>query len=294
MTATIGIDLRGAAIVAVAVDEHGTILGEATAPLSIGGAVKAAADAARAAGLGPASPVGLAAWEPNLSEVQSVADELKSAGVSTVVTAGAGLAAAAAETAFGAARDAHYVTCLLVGVHVSAGAIVGGRPWTGAHGLAGSAAWLALNPVERQDYRNFGCLDSEVSDSGIARRLAWRVEAGDLSRVVERAGGLDKITATHVFEGARAGDGVAISVVRDTARYIGMAVANLVALFDPQATIVGGLVAGAADLLLEPVRQETLKRLSPALAGHLRLEVPALGERGVAIGAARLAALSAS
>jgi glucokinase len=118
------------------------------------------------------------------------------------------------------------------------------------------------------------------------------VEAGDLSRVVERAGGLDRVTATHVFDGARAGDGVAISVVRDTARYIGMAVANVVTLFDPEITVVGGLVADAADLLLEPVRQETLKRLSPALGGYLRLEVPVLGERGVAIGAARLAALS--
>jgi len=294
MTATIGIDLRGATIVAVALDEHGAVVGDATAPLSVGGAVEAASATARAAGLPLATPVGLAAWEPNLSEVHAVAEELRRAGVGAVVTAGAGLAGAAAETSFGAARDAHYVTCLLVGEHVSAGAIVGGRPWTGAHGLAGSAAWLALNPVERQDYRNFGCLDAEVSDSGIARRLAWRVEAGDLSRVVERAGGLDKITAAHVFDGARTGDGVAISVVRDTARYIGMAVANLVALFDPEVTVVGGLVADAADLLFEPVRQETIKRLSPALGEHLRLEAPGLGERGVAIGAARLAALSTS
>ena len=254
MTSTIGIDLRAATILAVALDEHGTILADATAPLSVGGAVEAAAAAGRAAGLDPSTRVGLAAWEPNLSEVQSVAAELRRAGVPTVVTAGAGLAAAAAETAYGAGREAHYVACLLVGQHVSAGA--------------------------------------EVSDSGIARRLTWRVEAGDLSRVVEQAGGLDQVTATHVLDGARGGDGVAISVVRDTARYIGMAVANLIALFDPEVVVVGGFVATASDLLLEPVRQETLKRLSPTLCEHARLELPALGEQGVAIGAARLAALS--
>ena len=292
MTSTIGIDLRAATILAVALDEHGTILADATAPLSVGGAVEAAAAAGRAAGLDPSTRVGLAAWEPNLSEVQSVAAELRRAGVPTVVTAGAGLAAAAAETAYGAGREAHYVACLLVGQHVSAGAIVGGRPWTGAHGLAGSAAWLALNPVERQDYRTLGCLDAEVSDSGIARRLTWRVEAGDLSRVVERAGGLDQVTATHVLNGARQGDGVAISVVRDTARYIGMAVANLIALFDPEVVVLGGFVATASDVLREPVRQETLKRLSPTLCEHARLELPALGEQGVASAAARLAALS--
>jgi glucokinase len=119
------------------------------------------------------------------------------------------------------------------------------RAWTGAHGLAGSAAWLALNPVERQDYRQHGCLDAEISARGIARRLAWRVQAGDLSRVVERAGGLDAVTAQHVFDGARANDGVAISVVRDTIRYVGMAIANLVAMFDPEIVVLGGEVVAA-------------------------------------------------
>lgn len=290
MTRSIGIDLRAATIVGVAVDPDGSIAATAEAPLSKAGALEVARTLARDASLDTAAPIGLAAWEPQLREVGEVVDALKRERSTTVSVAGAGLAAAAAETWLGAARDAHYVSCLLVGEHVSAGAIVGGRPWTGAHGLAGSAAWLALNPVERQDYRMHGCLDAEVSDSGIARRLAWRVESGDLSRVVERAGSLEAVTAAHVLDGARAGDGVAISVVRDTARYIGMAVANLVVLFDPEVVVLGELVASASDLLLEPIRQETLKRLSPALGEHLRLELTALDARGVAIGAARLAA----
>ena len=84
-----------------------------------------------------------------------------------------------------------------------------------------------MNPVERQDYRRFGSLAAEVSSKGIARRLSWRIQAGDHSAVLERAGDLEAITSAHVFEGARGGDGVSISVVRDTAKYIGMAIANL-------------------------------------------------------------------
>src|SRR5207245_1047297 len=81
---------------------------------------------------------------------------------------------------------------------------------------------------ERQDYRKLGSLAAEVSAKGIARRLSWRIQAGDRSRVLEAAGGsLDAITGQHVFDGARDGDGVAISVIRDTAKYIGMAVATL-------------------------------------------------------------------
>jgi glucokinase len=293
MSVSIGVDLRGPLLLVLAVDAAGRVVAETTAPLSLDAAVDVTLQVAKDAGLDDTAPIGLAAWEPKIAEVEEIARRLGGRRGRVAVT-GAGLAAAAAETWVGAARDSRYAACLLVGEHVSAGAIVDGRPWRGAHGLAGSAAWLALNPVERQDYRQFGCLDAEISDRGIARRLTWRVEAGDLSRVVEQAGGLEAVTAAHVFDGARGRDGVAISVVRDTARYVGMAIANLVTLFDPDVVVVGGFIATAQDLLLEPVRQECHKRLSPAMSEHLRLELTSLGDRAVALGAAHLAAAPAS
>jgi predicted NBD/HSP70 family sugar kinase len=200
-----------------------------------------------------------------------------------------GSAAVAAEAWVGAARDAEHAICLWVGDRVFCGTLLNGQPWMGAHGLAGAAAWLALNPVERQDYRKYGSLGAEISDKGIARRLAWRIQAGDHSAVLERAGDLEAITAEHVLEGARAGDGVAISVVRDTARYIGMAVSNLVAAIDPEVVVLGGPLSTAGDLLLEPVKHECVRRLPPEMAAHLRFEMSPLADDGVAIGAASLA-----
>ena len=195
----------------------------------------------------------------------------------------------AAEAWIGAAHGARHAVCLHIGDEVFAGLLLDGQPWSGAHGRAGAAAWLALNPVERQDYRKLGSLAAEVSAKGIARRLSWRVQAGDRSRVLENAGGsLDAITGQLVFEGARAGDGVAISVVRDTAKYIGMAVATLAAAIDPDVIVVSGSVAGA-DLMLEPVRQECARRLPPDGMTDLRVEFSTLGPDAVAIGAARLA-----
>jgi predicted NBD/HSP70 family sugar kinase len=204
-----------------------------------------------------------------------------------------GAAAVVAEAWIGAARGARHAACLKIGERVFAGILLDGRLWGGAHGLAGSAAWLALNPVERQDYRKYGSLAAEVSNKGIARRLSWRIQAGDNSAVLERAGGdLESITAMHVFDGARSGDGVSISVVRDTAKYIGMAVANIAACLDPEIVVLSGEVAAAGDLLLEPVRQECGRRLPPGMVEQFRLEMSPLGEDGVAIGAARLAALA--
>ena len=200
-----------------------------------------------------------------------------------------GAAAVAAEAWVGAARQARHAVCLWIGDRVLAGVLLNGQPWLGAHGRAGAAGWLALNPVERQDYRKYGSFAAEVSDRGIARRLAWRIQAGDHSAVLERAGDLDAITAAHVFEGARTGDGVAISVVRDTARYVGMATANLIAVFDPEVIVLGGPIAGAGDLLLDPARQECARRLPPAVSDLVRFDVSPLGGDGIAIGAASLA-----
>jgi glucokinase len=205
-----------------------------------------------------------------------------------------GAAAVAAEQWIGAARGARHAVCLHVGDEVFAGLFLDGKIWSGAHNRAGAAAWLALNPVERQDYRRLGSLAAEVSAKGIARRLSWRIQAGDRSRVLDDAGGvLDAITGAMVFAGARGGDGVAISVVRDTAKYIGMAVATLAASIDPEVVVVSGTVA-AADLMLDSVRQECTRRLPPDAMQDLRVEFSELGPDAIAIGAARLALIASA
>ena len=228
---------------------------------------------------------------PQIAGVASPVDQedVPVAGIRVVARCTPGAAAVAAEQWIGAAQGARHAVCLHIGDEVFAGLLLDGKPWSGAHNRAGAAAWLALNPVERQDYRRQGSLAAEVSAKGIARRLSWRIQAGDSSRVLETVGGsLDAITGALVFDGAREGDGVAISVVRDTAKYIGMAVATLAAAIDPEVVVVSGAVA-AADLMLEAVRQECARRLPPDAMNDLRVEFSTLGPDAIAIGAARLA-----
>ena len=201
-----------------------------------------------------------------------------------------GAAVMAAESWVGGAQGAKDAICLWIGRRVFAGLLLDGRPHAGVRGLAGSAAWLALNPVERQDYRKHGGLAAEAGDHGIARRLSWRILAGDVSSVRERAGSFEAITAAHVFDGARAGDGVSISVVRETAKYVAMAIANLACTVDPEVVILAGEIADARDLMMGPILQECSRRLPPGMASDLRVEASILGHLGVAIGAAKLAA----
>lgn len=277
----LGIDVSGTAARTLTIGDDGSILGAASFTGSDAAAALRAAAAAskgsRVAALGIAFD---GSWPGG--------DPADLSGLPPPRVCRAGDALVCAEAWIGAARGVRHAVGLWLGERVLAGVLLDGEPWQGAHGLAGTAAWLALNPVERQDYRKYGSFAAEVNDRGIARRLAWRVQAGDESAVGGGAS-LETIAAADVFAGARAGDGVAISVVRDTARYIAMAAVNLAIAVDPDIVVVGGPITTAADLLLEATRQDFERRLPPPMIGRVRCEFSPLGENAVAAGAARLA-----
>jgi glucokinase len=288
----LGLEVCGGTVIAVAADERGGVISR-TKQDGVG--ASAAADAVRAVSGPGCTAIGLAvrdARDASFSEaITAAAGAAGAPGSPCIVTRGA--AVALAEQWAGAARGARHVVALSVSDCVHAGIVFDGRPFEGAHGFAGAAGWLALNPVERDDYRKIGCLEAEIGGNGIVRRLVWRLKAGDDSRVLEMAGGdMSAITVQQIFDAARAGDGVAISVVRDTARYIGMAIGNLVSIVDPDVVILGGLMATAADLLLEPARTEAMKRMPMPVAGTVQITPAALGDDGAALGAARAAMLA--
>ena len=289
----LGIELRDNAVAAVLTDENGVVAARARRD---GSGSASATDAVRAVLAGAsATAAGIAVRDPLDAGVRSIVETIGSvAGISRparVLTRGS--AVALAEYWTGAAQGAGLVAALTVADSVESGLVVNGQPFEGAHGAAGAAAWLALNPVEREDYRRHGCLDAEIAEAGIVKRLVWRIKSGDQSRVLDMAGGdMSAITAAQIFEAARSGDGVSIAVVRDTVRYIGMAVANLVVITDPNMVVLGGVIAEAADQLLQPSLAEALRRLPRAMSQSLKVVAASLGEDGGPLGAARAAMLA--
>ena len=282
-------------MVAVGLDLDGQVVAHAEIPCA--DAAAATLDALRRVGHAGWSSVGIAALDPGsaaardaLAAVMAASPRPFAGGVTP-----AGTAAAVAEAWTGAARGSADLAYLALADHVSAGLVRGGVPVTGANGRAASVAWLALNPVEREDYRKAGCLEAEVSAAGIVRRLVWRIKAGDASAVQSAAGGeLSAITLAHVIEGARARDGVSISVMRDTAKYVGMAAANLVVIADPEVLVLGGILAESPEILFDLVKIEIARRLPEATLKTLTIVPGVLGVEAAAIGAARLAAVAGS
>ena len=290
----LGLELRDTVAVAVSVDDRGEVLAraEVDSGSDVSEAAVAALDRVRAASAGPG---GLGVASPTLDSaatraaLQSLASRY--AGFLPGAAVASGTAAAVAEAWIGAARDVHDAVYFAVADRTTAGIVRSHVPVTGAHRRAPAIAWLALNPVEREDYRKIGCLEAEVAAAGIVRRLVWRIKSGDRSRVQDLVSDdLAAITLEQVLEAARGGDGVSISVVRDTAKYLGMAAANLVAISDPEMLVLGGIMASAADLFLEPVRTELAPRLPGPMMQALAVAPALLGADAAAIGAARLAA----
>jgi glucokinase len=291
----LGLEIEDARAVAVRVDDRGGVQARAEVDADAG---DLAAAAIRAIGqvIGPGSDagvLGVAAVNPESPAIAAVLAALAPRFAGPYTQTGAtpsGTASAVAESWVGAARGVQDVVFFGVGVHTSGGIVRGGEAVTGRRGRAASVAWLALNPVEREDYRKAGCLEAEVSGAGIVRRMIWRIKAGDRSRVQDAVkDDLSLITVEHILEAARQRDGVSFSVVRDTAKYLGMAAANLVVIVDPEALVLGGIMASAADLLIEPLRTEIARRLPKPMMDALRIETATLGNDGAAIGAARLA-----
>lgn len=290
----LGIDIEEGGARAVVLEDGAAAVTRATSSQrdAVDALVEVARDALSAAHAASPGAVGVACPDPQeyAAAVRSLTAAVgRSAPILTTTT---GNATVIAEVWEGAARGARHVVAFSVGRRVSAGVIIDGVLLSGAHGLASSVGWLALNPVEREDYRRRGCLEAEAGAAGIVRRLVWRIKSGDRSRVLDAAGGdFSAIQLDQVLNAARDGDGVSISVIRDTVKYLAMAVSNIAVVVDPEVIVLGGIIQSAGDLLLEPIRQECGRRMPQAMLERVRIEMTAFGEDAAAIGAARFAVL---
>jgi glucokinase len=293
---TLGFDLTELRLKAVVVNERGNVMARAEQPVGQAGAPQALGELARRVrrdlGKDPAA-AGFATATAGESVSRDFVDALSDALPGLAPThVDAGAASLHTEVWCGAARGIKDVVAFSVGERVTAGIMLNGQFWSGAHGAAGSVSWLTVNPVEREDYRKWGGLQAEVAAPGIVRRLVWRVKSGDHSVAVDQvAGDLTRLTADMVFAGARGGDGVCISVVRDTAKYVAMAVANLATILDPDVIVLGGLLAGSGAMMLDAIRLDCTRRLSPTQTDRVRIVLSAHGVDAIAIGAARVAQL---
>jgi predicted NBD/HSP70 family sugar kinase len=182
---------------------------------------------------------------------------------------------AVAERWWGAGREVDDFAYIKLGTGVGAGLFLNGALYRGARGLAGEIGHVSIDP------------NGPVCRCGLAGCLEAMIGTGHLLRRLREAEGPDApSTVEGLVAAARRGEPVANRVVRDAGRYVGLATANLFNLFNPSRVVLGGSLATADDLLLEPLRQTLRERaLHTSLADGDVVTSP-LGQDDVAIGAA--------
>jgi glucokinase len=190
----------------------------------------------------------------------------------------------------GAARGTRHAIGLTIGTGIGGGLIFDGKLYHGAADVAGEIGHTTIDTEGRRcKCGNYGCLEAYASGPNIALRAVEELEAGAVSRLSEMVEGrLDRITAQTVYEAAQEGDELALEVVNDTARFLGIGVANLLNVFNPEVVVVCGGVTLAGDHLFIPLRRETARRaFKPAVASCRIVPGELIGTAGV-YGAAKV------
>ncbi|HEX2575293.1 MAG TPA: ROK family protein [Aquihabitans sp.] len=201
--------------------------------------------------------------------------------------------AAWAEHERGAARGANHSITVTLGTGIGAGITVKGEVLRGAHGFAGEPGHMVVDPRGPLcPCGRRGCWERYASGSGLGWLAREAAVAGVARRVVELAGGdPEAVRGEHVTAAAAEGDDEALAVVRRFAWWVALGLANLVNVLDSEIIVLGGGLAEAGDLLLDPIRAAYGELVMGAT--H-RDPVPIvhaeLGERAGAWGAALLAA----
>jgi glucokinase len=162
----------------------------------------------------------------------------------------------------GAARGARHVIGLTIGTGIGGGIIFDGKLFHGASDVAGEIGHMTIETHGRRcSCGNYGCLEAYAAGPAIAERAREAIAHDGTSNLVQLAGGDPaRITAQTVYEAAGRGDRLALEVLRDTARFLGAGVANLLNVFNPEVVVIAGGVMQAGEFLLEPMRAEVRRR----------------------------------
>jgi glucokinase len=162
-------------------------------------------------------------------------------------------AAVLAEYRFGAGRDASRLLGVTVGTGLGGGVVIHGKLLRYTGECAGDIGHIILEPEGRRcSCGARGCLEALVCSAALAERAGTR-------------------SAREVITAAQKGEPFAVAALAHIGSYLGLGLAALAPLFAPDTIVVGGGIASAGALLLEPVREHFRARAAPAFCDNVRI-----------------------
>ncbi|MFQ5862262.1 MAG: ROK family protein [Candidatus Brocadiales bacterium] len=186
----------------------------------------------------------------------------------------------------GAGRGAKGLVCLTLGTGVGGGIVLGGRVWHGASGTAGEIGHMTVvRNGRRCACGNRGCLEAYASSRGLVFRMQELLKR-------TKVGKYGKVTPENIERWALSGDRLAKRAIRDTGIILGVAIASIANMLNPDVVVLGGGVSNIGDCLFDPIREEVKKRAFPQAVEGLKIVKAELGDSAGALGAVKSLMLS--
>lgn len=196
-------------------------------------------------------------------------------------------AAAVGEMWQGAAVGCKSIICLTLGTGVGGGIILDGKLWRGVDGAAAEIGHMCVDPFGGVACTcgSRGCLEVFASATAIVR-MTREASPRYPDSVLQ---GRDDRTAKMIFEAGEAGDELALEIFRRMGMYLGIGLANLINILNPEMIVIGGGVVNGWDLFAKHMHQQVEERAFPSLAARVKIVRAKCGDDAGLLGAARLA-----
>lgn len=216
----------------------------------------------------------------------NIVDELSELTGLTVKAGNDANIAALGEQWKGSGKGFQSMVMVTLGTGVGGGVIINGKILAGSAGAGGEIGHMLVNPKEERHCGcgKCGCLEQYASATGIVRIAKEMAAKYEKDSALTRA---DNITAKLVFDLAKENDELALAVVDEACRYLGMALANVAQVVDPEAFVIGGGVSQAGEILIEHVIKHYVPYVMESLKDR-KFILASLGNDAGIYGAARL------
>jgi glucokinase len=200
-------------------------------------------------------------------------------------------AAAVGELSFGAGKGARDLIYITISTGIGGGLIIDGRIYTGPAGTAGELGHMTIDDEGPScNCGNIGCWETLASGTALAREARRRITEGAETTILDHAGGdVEKVTAETVHKAAVRGDSLASELIARTSYYVGVGLANLINIFNPELIVIGGGLSNMGDMLLEPAFREAKQRAFKQSYWAVRFARAELGRNSGVLGAAAFA-----
>jgi len=194
------------------------------------------------------------------------------------------------EHRFGAGKGADHIVMITLGTGIGGGVISDGELRLGSTEGFSEVGHMVID-VDGPECGcgNHGCWEALAGRDAIIERAAIKLQTGRDSLLGERVEyDVSRITPAVIAECAREGDGLCLEVMAEIGHYIGVGIANLIQLYNPEVVVVGGGIAQAGDVLLGPARRAVAARARMVPASTARIVTAELGDDAGIVGASVL------